>query len=627
MNELEQVLQSYLEAPETDYAIMISGAWGCGKTYYIRHGFVDLVKKIKVPRSGAGGKKEEVYSPAFVSLYGVSSVEDFEYNVFCGIHSWAGSQLGRVASWLGSKLAERGGLSVEKKDLNDFLVIGKNRVLVFDDLERICEDKVPLKEILGLINTYAEHSHLKVIVVCNEDKFLSKEANPALKEAYLKYKEKSIRFTYSFVPDVEAVYDAIVSGIPEGEYKDYLTQEKKSVLSLFDLGGESNLRTLKFFIDTFGRIYDFIQFKDPDSTARNYKKQRDRLYLVSYMLYTLEYKRGHFKADLDTINSRQNYSGTPSIFGNLHGNLMDNEGHGDSFQSVFIRRYANVLSDFRPNPVLQDYIQSGYLDKSALLLQIFKLNQEFNAQTTTVGGMYYQFLSKMEELADGQATPLIKNSLALVRADKYNLNELLRLIVLLLKYDYWHIEGFELTDEIEQEFKASMERLKTTHVYDSTFGLQVPILVEEDLSNESKERYDTLRLLASRINRFARDKDQLSKCQHFVEIAEKGDEYELRKYRSDPKNAITVNGMDWGKVGNVILNSKNQVACEVCECIISFIPTAEQLNDDEIIRIKNDFLPVLNEYLDSEKTQIRKVFIAKLRNHLDSIFQDKSVSN
>ena len=597
MDELNQVIKSYLEAPDTDYAIMISGAWGCGKTYYINHEFADLVKGIGVPYSAVKGKEGETYSPAFISLYGVSSVEDFEYKVFCGINTWAGSQLGRVASWFGSKLAEFGGISAGKQDLKDLIVICKNRVLVFDDLERICEDKIPLKELLGLINSYAEHSHLKVIVVCNEEHYMSEKADPELKEAYVKYKEKSIRFTYSFISDVGAVYDVIVSTIPDGSYKDYLIKEKESVLSLFRLGGENNIRTLRFFIDTFSKIYEGISFykslKQLDQVVRSY--------LVSYMLYSLEYKRGCLKEDLHSLEFSQ----------------YPPPKQEDPYRTDFARRYRNVLPEFRPNPVLFDYIKSGYLNEGDLMMQVIRLNHEFDAQQSNTGWKLYEMLYKMEDLGNGHAVELIDACLCLVRNDKYDLYELLQLFALLLKYDYWHIDGFELTEVIENDFRASMERKKTTHYYDRFFAPQV-IILDDYLSQESKEKFSPLRILAKNINQFAKDRQESSQCQLFIEHAEEGDVRALRRYRSEPKNAIPVNGMDWGKVWKLLLSSSNQVACEVCECIISFIPDAVQLHDDEIVRIKDDFLPMIDEYLASGDTRIRRVFITKLWDHLRS---------
>ena len=35
---INAIVESYLNSPKkTDYAIMINGKWGCGKTYYIEH--------------------------------------------------------------------------------------------------------------------------------------------------------------------------------------------------------------------------------------------------------------------------------------------------------------------------------------------------------------------------------------------------------------------------------------------------------------------------------------------------------------------------------------------------------------------------------------------------------------
>ena len=81
-NELDQIIKDYLTANDTDYAIMINGEWGSGKSYYIKHGFDCLVKSILVPineNENQGQrwfvrKKASYYRPAYISSYGVSSV-------------------------------------------------------------------------------------------------------------------------------------------------------------------------------------------------------------------------------------------------------------------------------------------------------------------------------------------------------------------------------------------------------------------------------------------------------------------------------------------------------------------------------------------------------------------------
>ena len=85
-----------------------------------------------------------------------------------------------------SKLIEYVGVSVDGKDAKAITFINTNRVMVFDDLERICEDKISIKEVLGLINSYSEHDKRKVVIACNEDAFVGAEVEDELRKAYKK---------------------------------------------------------------------------------------------------------------------------------------------------------------------------------------------------------------------------------------------------------------------------------------------------------------------------------------------------------------------------------------------------------------------------------------------------------
>ena len=49
MKELEDIIQDYLQAKDTDYTLMINGDWGCGKTYYLNHEFKDFVEQLNCP--------------------------------------------------------------------------------------------------------------------------------------------------------------------------------------------------------------------------------------------------------------------------------------------------------------------------------------------------------------------------------------------------------------------------------------------------------------------------------------------------------------------------------------------------------------------------------------------------
>ena len=613
MSQINRIITDYLTAPRTDFAIMISGEWGCGKSHYIRNGFKDLVKSIDVPEADDNKKKQKTakYNPAFISLYGVSSAEDFEYRVFCGINAWVEKGFIRVGGALVAKGANFFGIELGKKDSSAITFVNENRVLVFDDLERICDDKIPIKEVLGLINSYAEHTHRKVIIVCNEEHFLK---DVELRDDYLKYKEKSVRFTYSYEANVELVYDAMVSELPSSEYHDYLRTNKPKVLSLFSLGVNKNLRTLKFFIDTFGEIY---------STARGskYEEQIVSGYVLSFMLYAIEQKAGHSKEDLEALDTSK-YKIDTSFFGSLHHETEPKEENKEiDYLSTFEKTYQTVFSQFRPNHIFVEYIFSGYLDKEALEKDIAAIADDFDKQILTPEGKVYRSLNMMTLIKDEDVKPLIEEMLSYVKSDKYNLYDLLNVYALLLKYDYWKIGGFEMTDDIDAEFTASMDRQQSKHLYNNFFEVKTPYFENTTESQWQYQKYTAMKKHAVSINWQSKNKRDVTEGEVYLQVAKEGDLMKLRKYRESSDSRISVVGINWKELVNIILTASNPVACEVCDDIITFVPNGGVIGPDERDRIKVEFLPALDDYFKRDDNRLRRVYINELRNHLIEVLR------
>jgi len=613
MSQINEIIADYLSAPNTDFAIMISGEWGCGKSHYIRHDFIDLVKGIEIPETADKDKKQKKakYNPAFISLYGVSSAEDFEYRVFCGINSWAEKGIIRVGGALVAKGASFFGIELGKKDSSAITFVGENRVLVFDDLERICDDKIPVKEVLGLINSYAEHTHRKVIIVCNEEHFLE---DADLRDDYLKYKEKSVRFTYTYKANVESVYDAMVSELAESEYSDYLRITKPEVLSLFSLGGNTNLRTLKFFIDTFKEIYN-------TALGAKYEKQIISSYVLSFMLYAIEQKAGHSKDELESLDTSK-YKIDTSFFRSFRqDNEVQQEGEEMNYPSKFEQKYQTVFSQFRPNRMFVDYIFSGYLDKEALMNDIAAIVADFDRQVLTPEGKVYRSLSMMTLIKDEDVKPLIEEMLSYVKADKYNLYDLLNVYALLLKYDYWKIVGFELTDDIDAEFTASMDRQQSRHLFNNMFEVRTPYFENTTDSQRQYQKYTAMKKHATGINWQAKKKRDITEGEVYVQVAKEGNLEKLRKYRDSSDSRISVEGIDWKEIVSILLTASNPVACEVCDDIITFVPDGGVVSPDERDRLKAELLPAIEEYFKSDDNRLRRVYINELRNHLNEVLR------
>lgn len=74
MEELVDSILDYVRADYTDYAIMINGEWGSGKTH-----FWNTKVKNKIESMQLNGKK---FTTIYMSLYGISNLEDISKKIF-----------------------------------------------------------------------------------------------------------------------------------------------------------------------------------------------------------------------------------------------------------------------------------------------------------------------------------------------------------------------------------------------------------------------------------------------------------------------------------------------------------------------------------------------------------------
>ena len=74
MEELVDSILDYVRADYTDYAIMINGEWGSGKTYFWNHKIRNKIEAMQV-----NGKK---YTTIYMSLYGISNLEEISKKIF-----------------------------------------------------------------------------------------------------------------------------------------------------------------------------------------------------------------------------------------------------------------------------------------------------------------------------------------------------------------------------------------------------------------------------------------------------------------------------------------------------------------------------------------------------------------
>jgi len=147
-NELNQYIKHYLEEDKTHSAIMLTGDWGTGKSYYVQNCLIPFLENEN------NGKHKCVV----VSLYGLSSLYDLSKALYFGVRlkpiaanmSEAGSTgmfaaktiLKGVTSFFGVDLSKS---EAEMQQLYESIDL-TGRLIILEDLER---SNIDIIELLG----------------------------------------------------------------------------------------------------------------------------------------------------------------------------------------------------------------------------------------------------------------------------------------------------------------------------------------------------------------------------------------------------------------------------------------------------------------------------------------------
>lgn len=233
---VEDTIKTYLSTEEPLYAIMVSGAWGAGKSTLVRN-VVSSENNLKV---------------IFVSCFGVTSKADLENKIFEGAFSIkevsessikaSARLLSGVTNAFASKDAGGvvGAFSEVASDLLKSRVMGKigsSYCLVFDDVER---SKLSPAELFSVVNLFVEERKSRCILVANE-----REVDNELDGEYKQHKEKVIGYT-CFLDDVVDIVGKV-----SAHFEPY---ERNVVINFLDEYDCSNIRTIKIALQFYKEL-------------------------------------------------------------------------------------------------------------------------------------------------------------------------------------------------------------------------------------------------------------------------------------------------------------------------------------------------------------------------------------
>ena len=344
MEDLVESILDYIRAEYTDYAIMINGEWGSGKTYFWNHKIKPKIEAMQVD-----GKK---LTPIYMSLYGISNLEEISKKIFIETTQLMDKNLKKFmgTSGVGSipEYAKTG------LDMANFFGVTQNgdrldyaqffstddKVLCFDDLERANVDVI---DILGYINNFVEHDHIKTIIICNEKELSTKLKNSNLEmktfiatylldkenklnvktdepmvqriqdtieyvfdkaNDYERIKEKLIGETFEYAPEFNYIINGLLMRYENNaDLIRFLRENTALITSTFNKSGTRNLRILKHALNNFKKIFDTVTNSYPNTNNRVLQTM-----LIFTIAISFEIKAGKITKDkFVNINNNEEY--------------------------------------------------------------------------------------------------------------------------------------------------------------------------------------------------------------------------------------------------------------------------------------------------------------------------------
>lgn len=314
-DEMNSFILNYLKNDITGRAVMLSGEWGSGKSYYVK-------TKLK---SFLEDKDNGKYKCVIVSLYGLSDTSEISKAIYTELRSFKFKKKNEVLTTAGvaasvvpktvfnamtSRVDYDIGQVSDKQMQKVYDSINLNKkLLVLEDIERT---QIDIIELLGYINNMCENDGVKVLLVTNENvllqyhiekdnkKELHKEtteykkiySEKALK--YLKAKEKSVADTLQFHADFQETIDSIIDKFKNDDlssFKGVLTTPRRSLFRT-DI---TNYREVIVACQKACDIYNFM--KKYNIAADSEFKKCVLIGLVNYLQKRLDDPDLKFKAN------------------------------------------------------------------------------------------------------------------------------------------------------------------------------------------------------------------------------------------------------------------------------------------------------------------------------------------
>lgn len=375
-DDFKRIVINYQEIEQPDYAILLNGNWGSGKTHYINK-FIDDLQKAYTD-----------YNFVYFSLNGITSIQTAIANIFCNIAIKfdKNSYFFKIVKVLG-KVKDSATELIENKKAKAIVSASttvssevfsfvmnlslkkqkniKKTILFLDDLERVSEN-IDITDLLGNLHNLFITNDIKIIYIADEKKVSTIFKN------YEEEREKYIRRVFPFSINKKEVFNSFL------DKKIFETCDKTQLLDiLIDVFYEEqpNLRTVKFACTLFEDLVNkYLNFQNKD----NYFKPEELFFSLS--AYAKLYMGGNTNKQ-ELLKALAGYG--------VRSFSKDSEST-DKYEQ-FVDEYANKNSVLYNLESIIDFVYDGLLDENTLMYNMSK-----NKETESALNLLSKNLTKLE---------------------------------------------------------------------------------------------------------------------------------------------------------------------------------------------------------------------------------------
>lgn len=474
----EEILR-YLKDESYNYAVLIDGEWGSGKTFFVNN---TLTKESNKQEANLNTNR----SVKYVSLYGCKDMADVQENIAWSFAEDARRKIKNRMKWgttvekVSSNIllsSQKIGNVIMKKFLpeaslykisSDWLNLG-SFIFIFDDLER-CD--CPVNEVFGFLNELVEHENTKVIIIANEKELMTIADTQSLELQYYLALDERVQWPKT---DEDNVWSVICKK-PEGVSLTELEKRRSLLFPVEESGDYCRIRekligvTLKYDPNIPEIISQIIETSNCESSVKGMLRGKKESFED-----TMEYYHHRNLRTFQFFLSKVTY-----LLGQLENIKIDQEYYEAISNQVISETFMQAVrfkSNYQPPKdnytwlsIEQDtnfhsvkqYVESGTYDYKNYENEVLKYQNELKADVFSDDPyylLYRQYYYQTQVWCEEQLDKMIKQ----LRTNKYPISLYGRIIMVIqrlidLGFDEqymneakkWMLENISNSGEVEE---------------------------------------------------------------------------------------------------------------------------------------------------------------------------------